>query len=64
MSAPSTNTEKQARRHKPALIGIAVAAILGGLFFLLNMGSTIETETPPADGIATEEAALPTGQDG
>lgn len=60
MSAPSTNTGKQARRHKPALIGIAVAVILGVLFFLLNVSATdgdgpiiddpVDTGTLPAAG--------------
>lgn len=59
MSAPSTNTKKQARRHKPALIGIAVAVILGGVFFLLNLNATdgegpiideaVETDTLPEE---------------
>lgn len=29
MSAPDTNTEKQAKRHRPALIGIAIAVAVG-----------------------------------
>ena len=59
MSAPSTNTRKQARRHRPALIGIAVAVILGAVFFLLNLNATdgdgpiideaVGTQALPAD---------------
>jgi hypothetical protein len=28
MSAPDTNVKKQERRHKPALVGMAVAAVV------------------------------------
>lgn len=50
MSAPNTNVQKQQRRHRPALIGIAVAVVLGALFFLLNMGSAVDD-----DGAIIEE---------
>ncbi|WP_224826175.1 hypothetical protein [Cognatishimia sp. MH4019] len=42
MSAPDTNVEKQSRRHKPALIGIAVALVFGVLIFGLNVFETVE----------------------
>lgn len=34
MSASDTDLERQARRHRPALIGIAAALGLAGLLFL------------------------------
>ncbi len=36
MSAPSTNIERESRRHAPSLIGIALAMLIGGV-----MGATI-----------------------
>jgi len=35
MSAPETNVEKQTKRHKPALIGLAIAIVV---FALLAFG--------------------------
>ena len=60
MSAPSTNTEKQARRHKPALIGIAVAVIVGLAFFLLNLNS-VDGDGPIIDEAADGAAVPATG---
>ncbi len=34
MSAPETNIEKQARRHKGPLVGIIGAVIVAGLLFI------------------------------
>lgn len=37
MTAPDTNIPKQTKRHKPALIGITVAAVaVGVIFFVLG----------------------------
>ncbi|MGR3512025.1 MAG: hypothetical protein ACU0GG_04620 [Paracoccaceae bacterium] len=44
MSAPNTNIEKQQRRHRPALIGISVAAAFAALVFLLNIGSGVDDD--------------------
>ncbi|MFN7002250.1 MAG: hypothetical protein ACK4NW_02325 [Roseinatronobacter sp.] len=38
MSAPDTNTTKQAKRHKPSLTGIALAVIAGGLLLVWMLG--------------------------
>jgi hypothetical protein len=51
MSAPETNVEKQARRHRGPLVGIAVAVLIAGLA-LIGLGllnASDETpEAPPA----------------
>ncbi|SNT39900.1 hypothetical protein [Tropicimonas sediminicola] len=44
MSAPDTNMPKEARRHRPALIDIAVALVLGALFFLTNLFNATDGE--------------------
>ncbi len=44
MTPPDTNTTTQERRHRPALIGIAIAVLLGGLFFGLNMLTAVDEE--------------------
>ena len=53
MSAPQTNVEKQADRHRPSLIGIAAAVIfaLVLLFFLVTWLAS-RGETP--DGAETQ----------
>lgn len=55
MSAPRTNVEKQKSRHRPALIGIAVAVVLGGLFFLLNMGAAVDDDGPFLEGVDNDD---------
>lgn len=44
MSAPDSNVEKQKRRHKPALIGMAVVAVFAALIFFLNVNSGVDAE--------------------
>lgn len=56
MSAPKTNVEKQTRRHRPALIGIAVAVVLGVLFFLLNVNSAVDDAGPFLEGVDNDGA--------
>jgi len=63
MSAPDTNTDKQERAHRPALLGIK-AAIAFGLLMLLGVlgynainagdGAAVSNATP---GAAQSEAA-------
>jgi hypothetical protein len=46
MSAPETNVEKQARRHKGPLVGIAVA-IVAALVALVAVGLFSSTDDTP-----------------
>jgi len=55
MSPPDTNLEKQERRHSPALWGIAIAVILGILFFVFMTMTTVEN--------ADEESQVETGDE-
>ncbi len=65
MSAPDTNTEKQERRHKPALLGVKGAMIFGALmiglmlFFVLDNGrGTDETEAVTTEQPATSDTTV------
>lgn len=46
MTAPDTNVEKQAKRHKPSLTGIAIALVFVGL--LLVVGGMWIAQDPAA----------------
>ncbi|MSU90536.1 hypothetical protein GE300_13070 [Rhodobacteraceae bacterium 2CG4] len=61
MSAPHDSPEKQARRHKPALGGIALSLIVGGLFALLIAAWAILGGDDP-DGAETRIEGL-TGEE-
>lgn len=61
MSAPETNVKKQARRHRPALIGIALAVVFGVLFFLFDVGSAVDDEAPLVEGADTGGSLEATG---
>ena len=56
MSPPDTNVEKQSRRHKPALIGIMVAAIAVVIFIIFTVflpgedAPNVEPETTQESG--------------
>lgn len=56
MSAPETNVEKQTRRHKAPLVGIALAiAFVLGVVVALSMATSDEEVDLP------DEASLRTG---
>lgn len=55
MSPPDTDIEKQERRHSPALWGIAIAIILGFVFFAMMALTTVEN--------ADEESQVQTGDE-
>lgn len=60
MSAPDTNTEKQARRHKPAIWGIIIAvcaAVVFILWALLNDGMPLDEQAAGAPPAATEDGS-------
>lgn len=54
MSAPDTNTEKQARRHRGPLIGILVAVIVAGFAAVYFTG---------ADDLVEEDATTSAADD-
>jgi hypothetical protein len=61
MSAPDTNTDKQEKRHKPALLGIRSAMIVGVLmiilllFFVLDNGRGDDVTDGVTDGVMIEQ---------
>ena len=61
MSAPQTNVEKQADRHRPSLVGIAAAVIFalvllfGLITFLAGRGETPEGAETQIDSRTGEE---------
>ncbi|WP_209427360.1 hypothetical protein [Pararhodobacter sp. SW119] len=59
MTAPDTNTKKQARRHRGPLIGIILAVLVAGalMFWFLGRTMVVEPEVqdePPAAAIDAE----------
>ncbi|WP_299629279.1 hypothetical protein [uncultured Tateyamaria sp.] len=54
MSAPDTNIEKQARRHHPALIGIAVATAAVFVFILAAQMAPEDDATPALTTATTQ----------
>lgn len=53
MSAPQDSPERQAKRHKPALGGIALSLIVGGILaFLIVAWAILGGENP--DGAETQ----------
>lgn len=66
MSAPDTNTEKQERRHKPALLGIRGAMIFGALmivllifYVIINGGDPTADDVTNTDQATEPEASVP-----
>ncbi|SEN08074.1 hypothetical protein SAMN05216227_100750 [Pseudorhodobacter antarcticus] len=53
MSAPNTNIERQKRRHKGPLLGLAALLIAVSLIFVLFLGN----ETSPDTSLLGEGAA-------
>lgn len=49
MSAPDTNIDKQVRRHRGPLFGIAIATAFAGILFALLTGWTAYNGESPAD---------------
>lgn len=59
MSAPNTNTEKQTRRHRPSLAGIAVAVGFAALALIVFL-----TFVTDPDDTLVEDDAVATGEEG
>ncbi|MEJ6396716.1 hypothetical protein [Yoonia sp. 208BN28-4] len=62
MSAPQTDVEKQAKRHKGPLAGIMIGLIVAGLLFVgyitwLSYNSDEPDATTPAEVLSDEEPA-------
>ncbi|SHG78854.1 hypothetical protein [Marivita hallyeonensis] len=58
MTAPSTNIEKQKKRHRPALLGMAAVVIFAGVLLLGYLTVLAERGTP-ANDVSGEIAVEP-----
>jgi hypothetical protein len=59
MSAPGTNTEKQARRHRPALVGIIAAVAFAGIALVVFLVLALGQSDPPVPERADPATAVP-----
>lgn len=62
MSAPETNTKKEQRRHRPALVGIAVSlafAALAALVVALFVGLPADEQATPVPTEPQESGVTP-----
>jgi hypothetical protein len=58
MSAPDTNLDRQKRRHKAPLVGLAVILVVVGLGFVMFLGDETSPDgTLLGEGAATEAPA-------
>lgn len=60
MTAPDTNTTKQARRHRPAMIALAICLVVIVLYTL----TSVFWPTPPIEDQAAPEAGVDTTTSG
>ena len=47
MSAPDTNVERQATRHKPAMLAIVASILFAGILFAIFTGYVATDATTP-----------------
>ncbi|MEE4189529.1 MAG: hypothetical protein V2I76_13940 [Roseobacter sp.] len=58
MSAPDTNPEKQVKRHKPSLWGIALAALIPAVIAVIAIGWGEDlAEDDATDAAVAQDAA-------
>ncbi len=60
MSAPSTNVEKQAKRHRPAIWGIVAAIVFAAILFFAYLANLAADGNEPGEGAAAPAAATTT----
>ncbi|MBO6885004.1 MAG: hypothetical protein JJ869_15705 [Marivita sp.] len=60
MSAPSTNIEKQSKRHRPALWGMIAAAIFAAILFFAYLANLAFEGNEPGQEDAAPAAATTT----
>ena len=60
MSAPQTNLDKQGRRHRGPLVGMAIVVVFAvGLMFIWLMDESSGGQTPDDTAATPEAAATP-----
>lgn len=57
MSAPSTNVEKQKKRHRPAIWGMIAGGIFAAALFLAYLANLAAQGNEPGEGTSEEPAA-------
>ena len=61
MSAPETNSKKQARRHRGPLWGMAVVVVAVLIGLVVYLGGVFSQSTPEGgDAVIQEDEAAPT----
>lgn len=60
MSAPSTNVEKQAKRHRPAIWGMIAAAVFAAILFFAYLANLAAQGNEPGADEAAPAAATTT----
>ena len=64
MSAPQTNLDKQGRRHRGPLVGMAIVVVFAvGLMFIWLMDESSGGQTPGDAAVKPEEAGAPVVSD-
>jgi len=56
MSAPETNTQRQERRHRPALIGIAAALVLAAVAAIIMAFFSVPSSEQAAPDLVPPES--------
>ena len=57
MSAPTTNVEKQAKRHRPAIWGIIAAGVFATVLFLAYLANLAAEGNEPGEETTNPAAA-------
>ncbi|MBM2320592.1 MULTISPECIES: hypothetical protein [Marivita] len=60
MSAPSTNIEKQSKRHRPAIWGIIAAGVFAVVLFLAYLANLAAQGNEPGEDTSAPAAAATT----
>ncbi|MCR9108863.1 hypothetical protein [Marivita sp. XM-24bin2] len=60
MSAPSTNVEKQTKRHRPAIWGIVAAIVFAAILFFAYLANLAAQGNEPGEDATAPAAATAT----
>ena len=60
MSAPSTNVEKQSKRHRPAIWGMAAVGVFAAVLFLAYLANLAAKGNEPGEEAGTAAPSVAT----